>query len=804
MFVNDLRHAFRLLYRDPAFTLTAVLTLTLGVGANVTVFTVVNAVLLRPLPYADAERLVIVEHRDRRSGITKEFIAMGDYVDLRARQEVFESLAAYGGGRTTVVYGPGEPEDAASLSASPELLATLRMVPFAGRTLQPDDARAGAPPVTLLGYEFWQTRFGSDPAIVGRSVKIGTTPLMRQIVGIAPPGFRFPAGARTDLILPLSTPAQPPANRKSGWIFAAGRLKPGVTIDQATAQLIAASQQMEADHPSDNQGSEYYATPLRDAMLGETGAALMLLLGAVGLVLLIACANVANLMAARSLGRRHEMSLRVALGAGRRQIFMQLVAESLALATIAGTCAVLAAWWATPVLVSLVPESLGTGMLETVHVDRNVLAFAAIVSLATTLVFSLFSGLAFRRGGAAGSIVSPGRVSGGTAVRRATSALVAAEVALAIVLLTGAGLVLRSFSNLLSVDPGFQARNVLTVDIMAPADRYREIDARAALHQRMFDALRATPGVEEAGAAAVTPLTGNNWTVPFERAERPVPSGQRPPDVGWQSASGGYFRTLGIPLLAGRYFSADDGPRGAPVVIISQAIQDRFFPGESAVGRTVKLGTEEAEIVGVVGNIRRAALTDAPRADMYFPQEHAPSAAMSLFIRTSNDPRALVPAVRSALRAVEPAMVLRNIRSMDDVTRASVQVTQLTLWLLGLFALTAVALAAVGIYGVMSYAVRQRMREIGTRMALGATPAGILWLVLGHGARIAGIGTIVGVAASLVAGRALKSLLFGTSPTDPWILLGAAGLLLLTAVAACYVPARRATRVDPVKTLAVQ
>jgi len=495
------------------------------------------------------------------------------------------------------------------------------------------------------------------------------------------------------------------------------------------------------------------------------------------------------------------MSIRVALGAGRRHIALQLVAESLALACLACLAAVLFSYWATPALVSLVPASVDLRSGGDMSLDVTVLLFAAGISLGATLAFSAFSAVALRRDSTVEHLVAPGRVTARPGVRRATSALVAAEIALAIVLLAGAGLVLRSFANLMAVNPGFTIEHVLRVEAAAPVDRYRDPLARAALQQRLFEAIRRVPGVDDAGSGAVTPLTGNNWTVPFERADQPVPSGQRPPDVGWQSASGGYFRALGIPLRAGRLFSAEDTPRSAPVVIVSEAIQHRFFNGEHAVGRRVKLGDQTAEIVGVVGDIRRAALTDAPHADMYFPQEQAAPPGTTYFIRTSGDPLAIAPAVRAALREVEPSILIRQVRSMEDVTRESVQITRLALWLLGLFAATAVALAGVGIYGVMSYTVRQRMREIGTRIALGATPGGILRLVLGHAARIAAIGTATGVGIALVAGRAMRSLLFSTSPADPQILATAAGTLFIIAIVACYVPARRATRVDPVKTL---
>jgi putative ABC transport system permease protein len=800
MFLNDLRHAFRLLVRDPGFTLAAVLTLTLGVGANVAVFAVFNAVLLRPMPYADADRLVMIEHRDRRTGVTKPFIAVGDFVDLHDRQELFEAVGAYDTFRT-VVHGDQEPLDASGLAVTPDLLSALRVVPFAGRAIEAADVREGAAPVVMLGYEFWQSRFAGDPSIVGRSVRIGSTPVARQVIGIAPAGFRFPAAATTDVVFPRSLPAAAPAVRKNGWTFAAARLAPGVTADQASVHLAALSRQMEQEHPEQNAGSEYFAIPVREAMIGPTGPALVLALAAVTIVLLIACANVANLLAARSLSRRHEMALRAALGAGRRQIGMQLAAEALALASVAGVAAVLFAYWATPALVRLVPPSLNLTALGEVRLDPAVLGFAALVTLGTTVIFTLFSGMAAGDRGPA-PLTAPGRVSTGTGVRRATSALVAAEIALAIVLVAGAGLVLRSFAHLVAVDPGFTPAGVLTLSVSVPADRYRDADARVTLQRRLFDALGAVPGVEAAGAAAVTPLTGNNWTVPFERADQPVPAGQRPPDVGWQSATGGYFRALNIPLRAGRLFSFADGPAAPPVVIVSEALAARFFPGESPVGRKIRIQDGTAEIVGVVGNIRRAALTDTPHADLYFPQERAPGTATTLFVRTSGDPAAILPAVRTALRQVEPAAMLRGIRSMDEVVRESMQVTRLALSLLALFAATALALAAVGIYGVMAYTVRQRMREIGTRLALGATRGNILWLVLRQGGRIALLGTAAGLAITVVAGRAIRSLLFSTTPGDPVILGCAALLLLATALAACYIPARRATRVDPVQTLA--
>jgi putative ABC transport system permease protein len=799
MFMHDVRHALRLLVREPGFTLAAVLTLTLGVGANVAVFAIVNAALLRPLPYPDASRLVLLQHRDRRTGITKEFIAIGDFMDLRARQRSFESLAAFGGGRGTI-FGQGDPFDVAVLQATPDLLEQLRARPALGRSLSADDAREGAAPVAMLGYDVWQQRFAGDQAVVGRSIRFGA--IARQIVGIAAPGFRFPANSRTDAIVPLPVPAQAPAGRKNDWVFAAARLKPGVTMDGASAELAAISRQMEQEYPAENQGSEYFALTVRDAMVGDSKRALILLLAAVSLVMLIACVNVANLMVARAVGRRQEMAVRVALGASRARLVSQSLTESLVLASAAGAAGILFAQWATPALVRLVPASVQLPELGAIGVDGTLLAFTAGLTAVTTTAFGLISAFGIRVDNAVGALVNPGRVTTSAAARRASSLLVVVETALAIVLLTGAGLVLRSFSRLLAVDPGFKTDHVLTVDIALPADRYREVPSREAFYARAFDGLRRIDGIQAIGAAAVTPLTGNNWTVPFDRADRPVPSAQRPPDVGWQAANGGYFTALQIPLRAGRLFGPTDRPGGADVVIVSEAIQERFFPGESAVGQHVRLGDHRlGEIIGVVGNIRRAALTDAPRADLYFPAEQTPSTATTLFIRTAGDPRAAIASMRATLRAIEPLIVLRDIQTMDEVARESVQLTRLALWLLGVFALSALALAAVGIYGVMSYSVRQRTREIGTRLALGATSGNIVWLVMRDGVLVAGLGSAIGLAAGLLAARSMSALLFGTSPADPLTLGAAAAVLLGVAMVACYVPARRATRVDPVRSL---
>ena len=797
MLLYDLRHAVRRLVREPGFTLAAVLTLALGVGANVTIFAVVEAVLLRPLPYADADRLFTLNHRDERTGITKPFNAVGDYVDFAARQRSFDAFGAYGEGQATI-FGAGDPFRVSALALTAGAFEALGIRPILGRGIRAEDTRPGAGPVMLLGHELWRTRFGGDSAIVGRSVTIDGE--QRLVVGVAPPGFRFPPRSETDVVASMAVPVEPPEQRRSGWLFALGRLAPGRTVEEAATEIATMSRQLERQYPQHNQASSYFLLPLRDALVGDTRPALVLLLAAVGAVLLIACVNVANLLLARSLARRREMAVRMALGAGARRLAAQLLAESLVLAAVAAAVGIAIARWGAGALVALVPSTVE--LPAEVRLNLPVLGFAALLSLATALGFGAVAALTLRLETALGALVVARRATVGAPARRAMAGLVVAEIAFAVVLVIGAGLILRTFAGLLAVDPGFTIDRVTTLELALPADRYAAVEARRGFYDRVVAELEGLPEVRTAGAAVVMPLTGNNWTVPFERADRPVPPGERPPDVGWQLASGGFFRALDIPLVDGRLFDRRDAPGSPPAVIVSEAVQRRFFPGERAVGRTIRLGDQAMEIVGVVGDIRRAGLDDEPRADMYFPFESALTPQITLFIRTEGEPGAATAPIQAAIRRVEPNAAIANTRTLGEVASESVRITRLVLWLLGTFAAVAVTLAAVGIYGVMSYVVRQRAREIGTRMALGARPVDILMLVMRQGAVIAGLGTGLGLAIGLVAARSLRSILYQVSSADPLILAGAALLLGGTALAACWLPARRAVKVDPARTLA--
>jgi putative ABC transport system permease protein len=796
MLFSDVRHALRLFRRETGFALAAVLTLALGIGANTALFAVVEAVLLRPLPFADADDLVMLRHRDLRTGITKDFVALGDVVDLRARQKSLEVLAGFGGFQSTLL-GEGDPVRVEGLAASPDVFRALRVRPALGRLFDENDAREKAPPVVIISHNLWTTRFGSNPNITGRSIQIGN--VRRAIVGVAPPGFRFPPGETTDVIVPYAVPASAPPERRI-WTHAMGRLRSDRTIDEANIELAALSRQFEQEFPASNRGTQYDVLTIRDAAVGDTRRPLLLLFAAVGFVLLIACANVGNLLLARSLARRQEMATRLALGAGRARIAAQIFTESLVLAIAGGIVGTLVAWQAAPALAKILPQSASIPALEAVSLNLPVLAFSCAASLAAALIFSTVASVGFT--GSVATVAATQRTTMNRGARRAASALVVVEVALAVVLLLGAGLTLRSFANLISVKPGFNSDRVLNVQIALPPGRYADAKAMRALYDRAFAALEALPEIEAVGAAVVTPLTGNNWTVPFQRPEHPLAGDERPPDVGWQLASGGFFRALRIPLRAGRLFDERDRPGGAPVVIISESIVARFFPGENPVGRRVTLGENQAEIVGVVGDIRRAALSDEPRADMYFPFEAGPGPAIGLFIRTAGQPSDAVSAVRATLRTIEPDTVVYGARTMSEVAAESAAVARLAMQLLGGFAMVAWALAAIGIYGVMSYSVRRRTRELGTRLALGADRGRIIALILRQAAVICGIGLVAGVSTGLAAARSLGAILYGVPSWDPIAILVAVMPLALTALVAAYVPARRAARIDPARALA--
>ncbi len=794
---HELRHAIRLFRREPAFAAAVVLTLALGIGANTALFALVEAVLLRPMPYERAGELVVLRHRDMRTGLTKPDLALGDFLDLRARQRTLESLAGFSAFQSMFLSGH-EARRVEGAVVTPDALETLRLEPTLGRLLRAEDARRGSPPVALVSHEFWRMQLGSDPKALSRSIQLGSTRTM--VVGVLPPGFRFPGMTRTEVIVPLPLPEATPAQRRSGWIYGLGRLRSGQSTERAEAEIAALSRRLEIEHPEQNRGSRYEVLSLGDAFVGDTRGPLLLLLAAVSVVLLMACANVGNLMLARGLGRQRELAVRLALGASRRRLAAQLLAETLALALAGGIIALIVAWRAVPLLAALIPNASTIPGLEQAGANAGVVLFAFGASVASALMSATVAGAGLLRH--EGEAVAPERhATMAPRARGAASGLVVAQIALAMVLLAGAGLTLRSFNKLLAVDPGFTPAGVLTVQLALPEGRYQEDGARRAFYDRAFETIERLAGVKAAGAAMVTPLTGNNWTAPLQRLDRPMPSGQRPPEVGWQLASRGYLKALEIPLRAGRLFDERDAT-GAPVVIVSEAVATRFFAGEQALGHRIDLGDVKAEIVGIVGNIRRASLVDDPRADLYFPFERVMSPSTTLFVRTDGDPLAMLADVRGAIHRLEPQAVVDGARTLSDIAEESAAVTRLATRLLGGFAMMALLLAASGVYGVMSYRVRRRTRELGTRLALGASPTEIAWLVMRQTAGITSAGLAAGTVAALLFTQSLAAVLFSIAPWDPVTFTSTAGLLAAVAFAASYLPARRAARINPVVALA--
>ncbi|MEO8480791.1 MAG: ABC transporter permease [Acidobacteriota bacterium] len=799
MVLQDVRRTLRLFIHEPSFAFAAMLTLALGIGANTALFAVVDAVLLKPLPFAAADDLVVLQHRDRATGLTKPFIAIGDFVDLRDSQHALEGLAGYGFSRATLRGGP-EPIRITELTVTPDFFTTLRIQPALGRLFDASAAREGAAPVALISYELWRTRFGSDPNIVSQSIQVNDTRV--SVVGVAPAGFQFPAGQPTDLIVPLPVPVAAPAQRKDGWIFALGRLRTPQTLAQATTEFDALSRRFEERFPDQNRGSQYFVAPLRDVLVGDTKRPLLLLLGAVAIVLLIACVNVGNLLLARGVARRSEMAVRIALGAGTTRLVMQILTEALVLALAGGAAGLIVAWAAVPVLASLLPADVAVLGLDRIGINIPVLLFSMGASLVAALLFGGISCVSLLGSSRPRAQDATRRSTRGAGARRFASTLVVVEIAMAVVLLIGAGLTLRSFGKLLTVDPGFRTANVLTVQLQLPAGRYETPESREAFYARAFTDLRLLPGVNDVGAAVVTPLTGNNWTTSLQRPEFPVPAGERPPEVGWQSASGGYFSALNIPLRAGRLFNEHDVASAPPVVIISEQVARRYFPNENPIGRRVGNSAGPAEIIGVVGDIRRASLTDEPRADMYFPFERDASSNATMFVRMQGDPLRAFPAVRATLRRIEPEVVADEARTLENIANASAVVTRMAMRLFVGFAVMALLLAAIGIYGVVAYSVRGRTRELGTRVALGAGRGQIVRLVMRQAVVMTTTGVGTGLIAGIAAARLLSTVLYDVPPTDPATLAGSVVLLTATALGASYLPARAAARLDPARTLA--
>ncbi|HEX7088585.1 MAG TPA: ABC transporter permease [Longimicrobiales bacterium] len=809
---QDVRYALRALRRSPSFSAVAVLTLALGIGANTAIFSVVDAVLLEPLPYAEAERLVMVWEYDRVSGTEREPASIPDYFDLRERSRAFEELAAFTWAYGGLVAPEGDPARVKVGAATEELLPMLGVRPVVGRLFTPAEHEPGAPRVAILDEGLWRSRFGSDPAVLGRTIELDGEPY--AVVGVAPSGIAVPIGVPvtnapltpegTDVWLPFRiTPASGERSRHD--VLVLGRLRPGATLEAAQADVATVARQLEAEYPRSNHGRGVRVEPLREAAFANVERTLLILLGAVGLVLLVACANVANLLLARSAVRAREVAVRAALGAGPRRLLRLFLAESLVLTLLAGGIgAAIAAWGAGP-LIALAPP--GLPRLGDVGVDARVLAFTLAVSLAAAVAFGLVPMFQARSTDLQAALARGGR--SGTEGRRGSrfrDALVVAEVALSVVLVIGAGLLIRSLRALRGVDPGFRAERVVKLEFRLPTTRYPQDFARYPSWpevQRFYAALleraRAVPGVRAAALAAHHPLA-QGFTNSFV-IEGHEPEAGSQPEIPVRPVTPGYFATLGIPLLRGRPLTDRDGPDAPAVLLINDAAAKRYFPGVDPIGKRIRFWGVSREIVGVVGNERFHGLAaEAPPA-VYPPLQQTPTGSASLLAQGAADPARLVSALRAVIRELDPQLPVHGITVLDDALSASLARERFATTLLSLFAALAMTLAVIGVYGVLGYAVAQRTRELGIRLALGASPRGVVGLIVRRGMTLALGGIGLGVAAGLAASRLLAGQLFRVTPADPATYAAAAVAAATASLAACWLPARRATAISPADAL---
>jgi putative ABC transport system permease protein len=796
MLTQDLRFAARMLRKKPGFTLTAVAVLALTIGATTAIFSIVEDVLLRPLPFDEPERIVRVHETSPRGKVT---VSPPNFVDWQAQNRTFSAMAAYDE-RAVTLFDGASPERIDAAVTGPDLFAVLGVPPLLGRTFTAEEARPDGPRVVVISHGLWQRRFGGDRRVLSASLTIDAE--RYAVIGVMPRGFSFPDGY--DVWLPLAfTPSElRPTQRGAHYVEVIGRLQPGVSREQAEADVSAIEQQI-ARTNAPVQGYGIWLEPVFDAMVGEYRRPLWTLLGAVLCVLLIGCANISNLLLARASTRRTEMSVRAALGAGRWRIVRQLLAESTLLSIAGGATGLLLAVWSSEALTTLLPADVPRG--PSVALDTRVLLFATAVSVLAGVLFGMAPALDAARGDLATSLKEARRDGGAQAGTRLRSTLVAVEVALAVMLLAGAGLALRSFDRLSRIDPGYDASGTLVADVVLPVASYPDDGSIVRFYERYIEALGAQAGVIAAGAVAIPPLARGGFGGTFTLIGKPEP--QEEPRMQVRAATPGYLETVRVPLRRGRLLTSADRAGAPPVAVITEAAARKYWPGENPIGQRIRLHVStstrevEREIVGVVGDVRAGRIETAPAPMVYVPQAQYVFEFMTVFVRTSGDPMALAPAMRSQLAALDPQIAAGRIRRGDALVEQAIAQPRFRMILLVAFAATALVLAALGLYGVMAFAVSRRRNEIGLRIALGAERGEVIGLVLRQGMLPVAAGLAVGLAGALAATRLMRTLLFGIDPYD--VPTFAAVVLLLPAVAAlaCYLPARRAAMVDPLVAL---
>ncbi|MEK6285158.1 MAG: ABC transporter permease [Acidobacteriota bacterium] len=810
--LHDARYAVRTLLRSPGFSTVAVLVLALGIGANTAIFSVVNGVLLKALPFPEPDRLVALSESSTKSPVMA--VAYPNYLDWRARQGVFENLGARmpAGG---VLTGDGEPERVIGRWVTASFFPTLGVRPQLGRFFDEVEDKAGAERVMVISYGLWQRRFGGDPDLIGKTIFYNSEGW--TVIGVTPRGFDYygQTNVNNDFFIPLGHLAGQPymGDRHSHVVFVTGRMKPGVSIEQARTEMNTISAQLEEEHPASNTGNSAALTSFLDDYVGDSRPALLVISAVAGFVLLIACANVANLLLARAASRQKEIALRIALGAGRWRVVRQLLTESLVLAFAGGALGLLIAVWGVDLLIKLNPD--GLPRLEDIAVDPRALGFTLLVTLLTGVTFGLAPALQTSKVDLNDALKEGGRqASGGRGARRLRAALVIGEVALSLMLLIGAGLLVKSFRQLMQVDPGFDARNVLTMRLRLADAKYREASQTTGFLKEVMRRVTTLPGVRHVSVATGFPLgrgSDNGYWIEGQ------PEPQKPGD--WssavsQSVSEDYHQTLGIALLTGRYFTERDTADAPPVIIVDENFVRRHFEGHSinsALGTRLRFGGSGEpwrEIVGVVSPVRHVGLEEVGRLGIYRPWLQINprwladfTRSMDLIVKTDTEPESFVAAIKGEVQTVDRDVPLGNVQTLASLLDESIAPRRFSLFLVALFAVIALLLGTVGLYGVMSYAVTQRTREFGIRVALGAQRNDVLRLVIGQGIVLSLSGVALGLAGSFALTRLMSSLLFSVSATDPITFVVVSLLLTSVALAACYLPARRATKVDPMIAL---
>jgi putative ABC transport system permease protein len=806
--LQDLRYGVRMLLKNPGFTVIAVMALALGIGVNTAIFSVVNAVLLRPLPFDNPDQIVTAWGRNPDGGKLRANVSYPDFADWQAQTQSFQQLAAYNTSGTLLRNDGEEAEALSGTVASADLLPLLNVQPILGRNFTREEDRTDSAPVILLGYDVWRRRFNADPSIVGKQIRLSSR--SATVLGVLPPGFKFPIDtSRTEFLQPLAPNIGENVKRRSSYFLkVVGRLKSGVTVKQAEVEMQAIGARLEQQFPDEGFRLGWAIVPMHEDLVGNVRSSLLVLLGAVGFVLLIACANVANLLLARAASRHKEIAIRRALGAGRLRVLRQLLTESLLLSIMGGTLGLLLAMWGVDLLVAQSP--LDIPRLREIGLDARVLSFTLAISALTGIIFGLAPALHSSKVDLNDALKEGGRGSTeGNARNRVRSLLVISEIALSLVLLVGAGLLIKSFMRLRAVDPGFDASHVLVTPLSPSKAKYAEIEQQRNFLREVLGRLEAVPGVEAAALVSPLPLSGNASSKTFTYEGQAV-TAKNLLTSNFREISPNYFRARSIPLLKGRAFHESDTKDTPLGVVVNETFVRRFFPHADPLGKRILIGadpTENAnpplsEIIGVVGDVHHGGLDMEAGPEYYVSYQQDRLRNLELVVRTKTDnPLTLSTTIRSAIKQVDQEQYIPAIETMDQLLAESVARRRFNMMLLGLFAALALLLAAVGIYGVMSYSVTQRTHEIGIRLALGAQTGDVLRMVVRQGMTLAFVGVGIGLAAAFIVTRIMSSLLFGVSPTDALTFGVVAMLLLGIALLACLIPARRATRVDPMVAL---